>query len=286
MSFANEGRTFSAMFDNRADADRAVAALHDLGATDVVLHGEQNAGYDATRRNPPEERGFFDALADFFFPDDDRAAYAEGLHRGGYLVTVRNVPDDLIGPARDVLDQHGSVDIDAREQEWRTEGWDAGTWREPAARGDFIATEGVDPALADRRDYAADPATHPEGEKIDIVEEQVRIGKRDVDMGTVRVRSYVREMPVSEEVELSREDVEIQRRPVDRPAGEGDFQDRTIEARRHGEEVVVDKQARVVEEVELAKTRDSHVERVEDTARRTEVEIEDDNGTIRRPEDR
>lgn len=279
MSFTNEGRTFSAMFDNRAEADRAVASLRELGVSDVVMHGEGNTGYDASRRNPPEERGFFESLSDFFFPEDDRASYAEGLHRGGYLVTARNVPENLVGPARDVLDQHGSVDMDAREQEWRNEGWDAAHWRDDRPRdADFAATEGVDPELARR-----DPAAAPHGEKIDVVEEDVRIGKRDVDLGTVRVRSYVRETPVSEDVELTREHVEVQRRPVDRPAGDADFQDRTIEARQRGEEAVVSKEARVVEEIELTKHQDSRVERVEDTVRKTEVEIDED-GRNRRVE--
>lgn len=182
MSFVNEGRTFSAMFDSRPEADRAITALRDLGVNDVVMHGEGNAGYDETRRNPPEDRGFFEALADFFFPVEDRASYAEGLHRGGYLVTARNVPENLVGPARDVLDQHGSVDLDSRERAWRDEGWDAAHWH------------GED---------TIEPAARPHGEQMD--EEDVRLGRRDVDLGTVRVRSYVRGVPVAENVEMRRQ---------------------------------------------------------------------------------
>ncbi|MDO5704549.1 MAG: hypothetical protein Q4G49_05665 [Paracoccus sp. (in: a-proteobacteria)] len=194
MSFVNEGRTFSAMFDTRTEADRAVVALHDVGVHDVVVHGENNAGYDASRRNPPEDRGFFEALADFFFPEDDRASYAEGLHRGGYLVTARNVPEDLFGRARDALDQLGSVDLDAREREWRDEGWDAAHWRgdhlaAPAARSEFAESEGVDPELTQPLDR---PAAAP-GDRTDAISQDPRIGRRDMDLGTARVRSYVRE---------------------------------------------------------------------------------------------
>ena len=71
-----------------------------------------------------------------------------------------------------------------------------------------------------------------DGEKIDVVEEELVVGKREVNRGGVRVRSYVREVPVHEQVRLREEHVEIERRPVDRPVTDADrlFQERTIEA--------------------------------------------------------
>jgi stress response protein YsnF len=44
-----------------------------------------------------------------------------------------------------------------------------------------------------------------------------------------------------------------------------------------GEEAVVGKTARVVEEVVVSKTAEEHVENVDDTVRRTDVEVERDN---------
>lgn len=271
MTYESTGRTLSAMFDTKAEADRAAAALREIGATDVVLHGEANPGYGEVRHEEPESRGFFEALGDFFFPDEDRAAYAEGLSRGGYLVTATNVPENLVAPSLEILESEGSVDLDARETEWRDDGWDQTAY--VGAPGTYATG---DPALAatDRRDPAFARDIDPNGEKIDVVEEQLNVGKRDVDLGTVRVRSYVREVPVSEDVQLTSERVEIQRNPVDREAGAGAFEERVIEAREHGEEAVVDKQARVVEEIELAKKRETRTEHVEDTVRKTEVEIE------------
>ena len=55
-------------------------------------------------------------------------------------------------------------------------------------------------------------------EAIPIVEEQLRVGKRQVAGGRVRVRSYVVETPVQEQVTLRDETVRVERRPVDRPA--------------------------------------------------------------------
>ena len=53
---------------------------------------------------------------------------------------------------------------------------------------------------------------------IPIVEEQLSVGKREVERGGVRVRSYVVETPVEETVRLRDETVNVERRRVDRPA--------------------------------------------------------------------
>ena len=59
--------------------------------------------------------------------------------------------------------------------------------------------------------------------------------------GRVRIRSYVVETPVNEQVRLHSESVQVERKPVDRPIAAGDalFQDRVIEAEERAEEAVV-----------------------------------------------
>ncbi len=52
------------------------------------------------------------------------------------------------------------------------------------------------------------------------------------------------------------------------------FQERTYEVRERAEQVVTDKQARVVEEVVVGKTVDTRTETVSDTIRRTQVDVE------------
>jgi stress response protein YsnF len=85
-------------------------------------------------------------------------------------------------------------------------------------------------------------------------------------------------------VELQEDRVEIERRPVDRAVspGEDAFRDRSIEAEEHHEEAVVSKEARVVEEIGLRKTRKTHTETVSDTVRHTEVEVERDDDDLTR----
>ena len=74
---------------------------------------------------------------------------------------------------------------------------------------------------------------HSKGEEvIPVAEEELRVGKREVSGGRVRVRSYVMETPVQEQLNLRKEHVSVERRPVDRAATSGDnlFRERTIEA--------------------------------------------------------
>ena len=114
-------------------------------------------------------------------------------------------------------------------------------------------------------------------ETIRTAEERLRVGKREVGHGRVRIRSYVVETPVEEQVSLRREHVEVERRPVDRAATGADrlFQERTLEASETQEEPVVEKDVRVTGEVSLHKHAEQEKETVRDTVRRTEVEVDD-----------
>jgi stress response protein YsnF len=89
------------------------------------------------------------------------------------------------------------------------------------------------------------------------------------------------ERPVSEQVSLREERVEVERRPVSGTTQAGTisgdpFQERTIEVEERREEAVVSKEARVVEEVVVRKEAEQRTETVSDTVRRTEVDVEDE----------
>jgi stress response protein YsnF len=112
-----------------------------------------------------------------------------------------------------------------------------------------------------------------------VYEEQLKVGKRVVEQGHVRVRVYTVERPVQEGLTLREERVAVERRPVDRLAsnmpGEA-FQDRTVDVTTHREEPVISKEARVKEEIVVRQEADQRSETVRDAVRRTEVEVEDD----------
>jgi len=278
------GTTLSALFDRRSDAERAVERLREAGIPENRIR--MTKGYEAdpetaaaARAQSPEPRGFFEAIGDFFFPEKDRQLYAEGLSRGGYLVTVDGLSGALHDTALDILDDEGVIDLDEREAAWRAEGW-------TGYRGSDLAS-GSEGYAGDRtagaaRAGEAEPGTSARtisgDETVPVVEENLRVGKRDTSHGRVRVRSYVTERPVSEDVELAEERVEVERRAVDRPVSAADdpFQERSIEAEERREEPVVSKEARVVEEVGLRREEVKHQETVSDTVRKTDVEVEDE----------
>jgi uncharacterized protein (TIGR02271 family) len=191
--------------------------------------------------------GIIGALANLGVPDEDAHYYAEGVRRGGTLVTVRADTDAAAQCAQRIMHQHGAVDIDERGSQWRKQGWS----------GKF-----------------------GEGEVLPVVKEELAVGKRQVSKGAVRVYSHVVEKPVQETVNLREEHVKVERRPVDRPisAADNTFKDRTIEVNETAEEPVVAKRSRVVEEVRVGKESTQRQQTVRDTVRSTDVKVEHTEG--------
>lgn len=113
---------------------------------------------------------------------------------------------------------------------------------------------------------------------IPVVAEEVAIGKRMVEGGAIRVTSRVVEDVVSEDVALKNEHVSVERRAVGETvsANEADalLKDRSVELTERHEEAVVDKRAVVEEEVVVKKDVDTDVETVQETVRRTEVDVD------------
>jgi uncharacterized protein (TIGR02271 family) len=287
MNSMTEARTITAFFDSRGDAQDAIDRLIDAGIDRDRIRLVPGAERDTPNPSYPESgTGFWEALKDLFIPDEDRYTYAEGLRRGGFLVTVEATADEH-DRALDILDDEGTIDIDERQESWRAEGW-TGYSGAPALDTTAPSTSmdtGSTAFASDRTgstgfasDRMADRDT--DEEVIPVMEEQLHVGKRDVSHGRVRVRSYVVETPVTENVELRDERVRVERRPVDRAVSAGDesFRDRTIELEERGEEAVIAKNARVREELVVKKDVGSRTETVSDTVRRTEVDVDDDRG--------
>lgn len=264
-------QVITAFFDSRADANKAIEELVRAGIprTSVKLMPETETSSGSTTRDSydsnRDEKGFWASLGELFLPDEDRYTYAEAMHRGSIMVSA-NVEAAHAERAEDILEKYGTVDIEEREASWRKEGWS----------GHSPATGGVSAAQgrsADRKGTGTD-------EVIPVVEEQLNVGKRQVSGGRVKVRSYVVETPVSEQVSLRTENVRVERRPVDRAAaGEDMFRERTIEAQATSEEAVVSKDARVTGEVAVKKGVEQRTETVSGKVRSTKVEVDDNRTT-------
>jgi uncharacterized protein (TIGR02271 family) len=291
--------TLTALYDARAEADRAAEQLvRDVGVArgDVAVMAQETAaaGDGTPTVGAGESTGFFGSLKNLFVPEGHRHAYSEAVSRGGFLLTAQ-VGQDNAERATAVLEEHGAVDLDDRQETWRAGGW-TGQQAPMAAQtltdGTVAATSASTTSTA-RTPPAASlgigaPASHVVGtgeeETIALVEERLTVGKRAVEGGRVRVRSYVVETPVEEQVSLRDEHVSVERRTVDRaptPADEKLWAERTIEATETDQEAVVSKIAHVTEELVVRKGVEERVETVRDTVRRTEVEVEDDRATVR-----
>ncbi len=132
--------TLTAFFDSRSEAETAIDKLKSAGVSDVRLM----PGYEAEGEGPAaaaEGSGFWSRLGDWFFPDEDRHVYAEGLRRGGFLVSV-SVDQSSYDTAHDILANEGSIDMDERADLWREEGWTAGGGQQAIGSEDDVVPTG------------------------------------------------------------------------------------------------------------------------------------------------
>jgi uncharacterized protein (TIGR02271 family) len=251
------------MFDSRSQAEAARERLTQsrIDADDVRIV-DQSASASPSGESG-EGQGLWSAIKSAFIPPEDSHSYEEGMRRGGYLLCAR-VDEDCADEAIRILDESDSVDLEERENSWQSEGWSP--YQSTGGSAGFQQNQQTDRTVAE--------------ETIPIVEEELRVGKREVERGGARVRSYVTETPVSEQVNLREEHVSVERRPVDREVSQSELQgdmmqDREISMTETAEEAVVGKEARVREELVVRKTAEERTETVEDNVRRTEVEVDE-----------
>ncbi|SNT34950.1 conserved domain-containing protein [Noviherbaspirillum humi] len=273
------GHSVIAVYDNYADADKAVQALVAEGLPRDSVHlnpeadaGTASAGTHASDNVDHGRRGFFASL---FSGDDEYRdqtdLYAESVRRGSYVLTADTRSEDEAERVTDILNRFNPVDIDERASHWKQQGWTGFDEKAPRYTQDEITRERSSYAATSRTDTAAGT------QRIPVIQEELKVGKRMVQRGGVRVLQRVREVPVNEQVTLREEQVKVERHPVDRPASEADlaaFKEGSVELRETAEEAVVSKSARVVEEVEVGKQVSERTERINDTVRRTDVEVE------------
>lgn len=226
-----------------------IAAFRDNASAQQALTYLQSRNIrDAQRLT--DGPGLTDRLRGFHVPEDKVDLYAEMMKRGAPVI-IAKASDDDAGDLANQLDQLGSLDIESELAQLHQES----TLRDDQYQGD---SEGA-------RD-------------LEVVEEKVRIGKRAIDRGSVRVRTYVIERPVEEQVELHDERIEITREAVDERVSP-DAVDLTLTedefvVTAQGEEAVVGKEARVVERVHVGKHAETHTETVRATERRKDVDVE------------
>lgn len=243
-------------------AKTAVALYDTKNEAQQVVNELTNAGFSRSniQLQTKQDRDSIDALTSAGLPRQNAEAYQEGVRRGGHLIIVTTA-NDQIDTAVEVMERYESINVQERAEIWQREGGGAtGTSSQRQSR------------------QAADEATIP------VVEEELRVGKRQVERGGVRVNTHIIEQPVEETVSLHEEHVNVERRPVNRAATASDFdtfEEGTLEFTETAEEAVIDKRARVAEEVVISKEGSDRQKTVRDTVRHTEVEVDriENNGS-------
>ncbi len=237
-------KTIVGLFPNTSAAQEVKKILisNDYAASDIKIVA---ADHDDVTATSGTGAGIGEKISGFFHGlsgGDEQAhtQYARGVNEGGALLTVKTDDEDVDEMVA-LMKQYGARDI------------------EGSIGGNTAA-----------REVTGQTA-------IPIVEEELVVGKREVDRGGVRVYSHVVETPVQAQVDLHEERVNVTRRAVDRQATAADFEvgnRSSFELRATGEEAVVGKASRVVEEVLVGKQGSDRTETVSDSVRRTEVEVE------------
>lgn len=258
--------TIVGYFDDYTTARRAEQDLLNAG---IGAQHVQVVGRDADGKTT---ENWWDRFKSAFGVDDedDRRYYEQAAERGA-LLSVRVASDAQLEEVATIIERHHPVDLSRKNEEWNAS---AGT-----TRASTTHTASANASAHARTDVSAT------GERIPLAQEELHVGKRAVARGALRVHSYVTETPVTEKVNLREEQAFVERTAVNREVAPGDatFKERTIEVQELGEEAVVDKRARVVEEVHVGKQQTQREETVRDTVRKQEVDVArtDGRGEVR-----
>ncbi|MBA3944547.1 MAG: YsnF/AvaK domain-containing protein [Herpetosiphonaceae bacterium] len=252
-------KTVVGLFEQLSDAQAAMNELKNASITGNNVRLIDKAGGRINK-----------ALAQAGVPQDDADQFDEGVRNGGALIIAQALPDTEAMQVVDILDRHHVVDLDNRARTTQHTSSVAATTSSHSTTTSSAASS--QRAKGATRNYAGNEMVVP------IIEEELQVSKEQVEGGGVRVQTHVTEKPVTTQVSLHEEEVHVERRPVNQPVDAAmldQFQDASVDVREMSERAVVNKQARVVEEVVINKEAHDRTENIQDTVRRTDVNVEE-----------
>lgn len=262
--------TLVGIFDSVSDAEKAREYLLREGLQRNAVHITDNqslmsrstSGSSAASGGESDHRGFFSRLFGLGEDDSQTQEYSQAMQRGSALLTVIVADGDDARRVETLMAKAGADEISERGQSQSVQA-------------------GMQPSQSSQQPMRSDTASRgtASGETLKVMEEELQVGKRSMETGGVRIRQHVTERPVHEQIQLCEEHAIVERRPVDRVASPGELdalsmQDRELEIHERAEQAVVGKTARVVEEVRVGKEVTGHTESIDDTVRRTDVDVE------------
>jgi len=279
-----------AVFNTAVDADKAVRALeaNNLPSSairryrrdDPSIPGrpestqEQGVHYQS-QAAPADTRasgGFWSWLTgedrgdwrDPNYADSDDQYYSRSVEAGNTVVAVHVDQADSERVMRLLADQN-PIGLEDTGAEGRTT---------PTTSGNELRMGTTAEQRSASGELRMGAAHGQHDETIPLAEEQVQVGKERVER-PVRVRRFVVERPVEQQVNLRDERVEIERRPAQgTTVGDRAFEERTVEVRESHEVPTVNKTAKVTEEAVVRREGTERTETVRDTVRKEEIEVD------------
>jgi stress response protein YsnF len=206
------------------------------------------------------------ALASMGLSQAQANQYATGVERGRTLESVVVLDSDA-DKAAEAMRQHAMEHVAATHTNAAAAAV-ATAAATTAAAATATATAGREP----RRVVETDREW-----RIPVVKEELHIGKRAVERGGVRVTVRATETPVAQDIRLHETHVDVERHPANRALTADEvaaLRERVLEVDELAEELVVEKQARVIEEVVIKKHASDRVETVRGAVREDHAVVE------------
>jgi uncharacterized protein (TIGR02271 family) len=253
------------VFDTNQGAQEAVSALMAAGFDRADIHSitaDEIKTYGATANDISAKPGIWHRL----FGEDvvayEGKVFGDTIKAGGTVLSLR-VPEEQAQKAIGILQKHKTVDIEQRAH-------DVGAVAVAAPPEIKAITQ---PTVASP--VVARPVDEHD-QVIRLAEEQLKVGKEVVDAGTTRVRKFVTERPVTQDVSLHEEHAEVLRRAVSDPkyVGDIDWSDQTVVVTETAERAVVAKVPMITEEVVIRRAASDHLETIRDTIRKQGIELQ------------
>ena len=196
------------------------------------------------------------------------------IEKGFLFTTDIYVPMSAIGSVKD-----DEVELIYTKDQVENQDWSSAPVGDTYDSGTTVDTYDAT-ATADTYESTGTTDQYRDDSVIERREERLTVDKQAEQTGTVHVGKHVEEEVQSVDVPVTREEVTLERRSVDRPAGGEAFTEDSIDVPVYEERVNVNKEARVVEELDVDKVAYTDTERVQETVRREEFDI-DQGGTNR-----
>jgi len=192
-------KTVIAMYGDPQTANAVVSDLTNANfkRSDITVMANNSSGgldsvTDASSR----------ALTNMGASQEQARMYMDSVKQGNILIATK-VSDHETSQAQSIMEHYGIIDIGQGRQQ-------------PMAQSS--SASGTSRTGQSSTRQSSKSSRNSDEETFEVVQEEIQVGKRPVETGGVRISSYVHEIPVEEEVRLREEHVQVERRPVNRPA--------------------------------------------------------------------